>query len=186
MTLRGLVRSYFVRGFISVDDARSGLWTTSVSAATYADVNEKYQAAILEQYKIYVEAADRISARRGMSNTFFLTVNTAIFSALSFVGGIRSENHWAYAALLLVLLVQCSAWFWILKSFRQLSSAKFRVIGALEERLPASPFWRAEWKAIGEGKDKSRYWPVSQLEQWIPCAFALAYVLGFLIILVVD
>jgi len=53
------------------------------------------------------------------------------------------------------------------------------VRAALEERLPASPFWRAEWWALGEGTDRSRYWPLSHIEQWIPVLFALAYVSGF-------
>jgi hypothetical protein len=47
------------------------LWNQSVSAACYEGAKEKYQAAILEQYKLYVEMADRISQRRGLTNTFF-------------------------------------------------------------------------------------------------------------------
>jgi hypothetical protein len=40
-------------------------------------------------------------------------------------------------------------------------------VGVLEERLPASPFWRADWWALGEGTDRARYWPLSHIEQWI-------------------
>ena len=32
----------------------------------------------LEQYKLYVEMADRISSRRQNANSFFLSINTAI------------------------------------------------------------------------------------------------------------
>jgi hypothetical protein len=53
-------------------------WNHAVSAASYEGGNEKHQAAILEQYKLYVEMAERISQRRGLTNTFFLTLNTAI------------------------------------------------------------------------------------------------------------
>ena len=38
---------------------------------------------LIEQYKIYVEMTDRISQRRGATNTFFLTFNTAIVAALT-------------------------------------------------------------------------------------------------------
>lgn len=55
---------------------------------------------------------------------------------------------------------------------------KYAVIGALE-RLPASPYWRAEWKALGEGKNNAMYCPLTHLEQWVPCVFALTYVCGF-------
>jgi hypothetical protein len=46
----------------------------------------------------------------------------------------------------------------------------------------ASPFWRAEWWALGEGTDRARYWPLSHIEQWIPILFGLAYISGFLVI----
>jgi hypothetical protein len=38
---------------------------------------------VLEQYKLYVEMADRLSARRALANTFFLTVNTAVLIGLA-------------------------------------------------------------------------------------------------------
>ena len=62
--------------------------------------------------------------------------------------------------LFVALLVQCGAWFLLVRSYRQLNSAKYIVIGVLEERLPGSPYWNAEWKALGEGKDKAKYWPI--------------------------
>ena len=74
----------------------------------------------------------------------------------------------------------CLAWFWLVRSYRQLNSGKYAVIGALEERRPASPYWRAEWTALGEGKHKGKYWPLTHLEQWVPAAFGLTYVSGFL------
>ncbi|WP_419150647.1 RipA family octameric membrane protein [Nocardia vinacea] len=63
------------------------------------------------------------------------------------------------------------------------NSAKYLVVGALEERLPASPFWRAEWWSLGEGKNRALYWPLSHIEQSVPRLFGLVYVSGFLAIL---
>ncbi|MBF6353044.1 hypothetical protein IU449_00515 [Nocardia higoensis] len=51
---------------------------------------------------------------------------------------------------------------------------------ALEERLSASPFWRAEWWAFGEGRGGFRYWPLSHIGQWIFTLSGPAYVSGFL------
>ena len=48
--------------------------------------SDKLPDGLLEQYKIYVEMADRISARRGLANTFFLTLNTAAWRGCR-VGG---------------------------------------------------------------------------------------------------
>jgi hypothetical protein len=83
----------------------------------------------------------------------------------------------------LALVIQCLAWFWLLRSYRLLNTAKYAVIGAREERLPASPYWRGEWAALGQGRDPARYWPLSHVEQWIPGVFALAYTAGFLAII---
>jgi hypothetical protein len=51
----------------------------------------------------------------------------------------------------------------------------------MEERLPASPYWAAEWAALGEGRDPARYWPLTHLEQWIPALFAAVYIFGFIV-----
>lgn len=58
------------------------------------------------------------------------------------------------------------------------------VIGALEERLPASRYLRGEWTALGQGRTPSRYWPLSHLEQWIPASIALIYLTAFVVMLV--
>jgi hypothetical protein len=73
----------------------------------------------------------------------------------------------------------------MVRSYRLLNGAKYRVVGALEQQLPASPFWRAEWWALGEGKDRSLYWPLSHIEQWVPVLFALTYLVGYLAVLLV-
>ena len=184
--MRNITRPYFHREQISTDDTRSRLWNDTVDQWSYVGTAEKYQAAIMEQYKIYVEMTDRIGARRATMNTFFILVNSSIFTA---VGALAQSRPPRGSAVLMVavaiLIAQCGAWYWILRSYRQLSSAKFRVIGALEERLPAGPWYRAEWAAIGAGRDKSRYWPITRLEQWVPALYALAYI-AFLIILTVT
>jgi hypothetical protein len=125
--------------------------------------------------------ADRISARRGPTNTFFLTLNTLVFTAVAIFWKDRpTAPAWYLIVPLAILVFQCGAWFWLLHSYRQLNSAKYVVIALLEERLPASPYGRAEWKALGEGRDLSRYWPLIHLEQWTPIAFIGAYIAGFI------
>ncbi|MEV0298351.1 hypothetical protein [Nocardia sp. NPDC050710] len=140
-----------------------------------------YESAVLEQYRLCVEMADRVSARRGLTNSFFLTLNTGIFTLVAaFAKAPSQDTVWWLAIPLAAILGQCFAWFYLVRSYRLLNSAKYQVVGALEERLPASPFWKAEWWALGEGTDRARYWPLSHIEQWIPILFALAYTSGFL------
>jgi hypothetical protein len=65
------------------------------------------------------------------------------------------------------------------RSYRNLNSAKFKVIGVLAERLPAHPYFRAEWKALDEGKDWRTYIPLSKAESVVPLAFIVIYVYLF-------
>ncbi|WP_439428078.1 RipA family octameric membrane protein [Micromonospora sp. LA-10] len=179
------MRRYLTTSTASFDEVASAVWNDSVAAEQYTGATEKYQAAILDQYKMYVEMADRISARRGLTNTFFLTLNTLILTTAGVLWKDRpTVAVWHLSIPAVVLVLQCAAWFWLLRSYRQLNSGKYIIIGVLEQRLPASPYWRGEWKALGEGRDPSRYWPLTYLEKWIPVSFAGLYAVGFLIALI--
>lgn len=161
-------------------DADVTLWNKAVGPETYGG-SELYQHAVLEQYKLYVEMADRVSSRRNLANTFFLTMNSGIVTAAAaLLADGRSGLAW-YVLLpsLVVLLTQCAAWWTIVRSYRQLNAAKYVVVGGLEERLPAFAYSRAEWQLLGEGRDPRRYLPLSHVEQWVPLLFALAYLIGF-------
>ncbi|MEU3009346.1 RipA family octameric membrane protein [Nocardia asteroides] len=163
---------------------------STVSSRLWNDVSEgdvdrssAYDSAVLEQYRLCVEMADRVSARRGLANSFFLTLNTGIFTLVTVFGKSPPTETAGWLVIpLIAVLGQCFAWFYVVRSYRLLNCAKYQVVGALEERLPASPFWRAEWWALGEGRDRARYWPLSHIEQWVPVLFAVAYVSGFLAI----
>ncbi|MBT0772339.1 hypothetical protein KIH74_25565 [Kineosporia sp. J2-2] len=164
----------------SLDGIRATLWNDAPTAGNPPGPGDTDTAVLLEQYKLYAEMADRVSERRGQANAFFLSVNTTVAAGIAlFAEHSVDTARPLLIAPWLILLGQCLAWFWLLRSYRQLNSAKFAVIGALEERLPASPYWRAEWAALGGGTDPARYWPLSHVEQWVPWVFALAYTAGF-------
>jgi hypothetical protein len=165
----------------------AALWTEDAKRNLYGDDSALYQAAILEQYQIYVEMADRISQRRGLTNTFFLMLNTAIFTAVGVFWEHKPQGEpWWLTFPVVMLLGECFAWFYLLRSYRLLNTAKYKVVGALETRLPASPYWRAEWMALGEGRDPKRYWPLSHIEGWIPAFFAALYVAGFIALMIMK
>lgn len=167
------------------DDVREHLWNSGVTPERYREADEKYQAAIMDQYKIYVEMADRVSARRALTNTFFLTLNTAVFTVVGMLWANRPTGPvWFLIFPLFAVLGECGAWFYLVRSYRQLNTAKYAVIGALEEKLPTSPYWRAEWFALGEGRDRSKYWALTHLEQAVPIGFAVIYVLAFVAVLI--
>lgn len=114
---------------------------------------------MLEQYRHYVEMADCVSARRGLTNSFFLTLNTGIFTLIAAVGKTPPHDRFEWAGDSRWPRSSASASPGsLVRSYQLLNNAKCQVVGSLEERLPASPFWRAEWWALGEGNDRTRYW----------------------------
>ncbi|MFE7717624.1 hypothetical protein ACFU44_01120 [Nocardia rhizosphaerihabitans] len=156
-----------------------GVWNPDRTPEDFAG---RYHDLVLEQYKLYVEMADRISARRSLTNSFFLTLNTSAFTVIGLVLQLRpGRGVWTLIFPTVALVVQCGAWYFLLRSYRQLNTAKYRVVGELEERLPASPYWRAEWAALGHGRDRTLYTPITHLEQWVPVIFAITYVVTYVV-----
>lgn len=156
---------------------KDNLWNEIETLSGYNGKNDLYQNHLLEQYKIYVEMADRISSRRNLANVFFSTLNTAI---LTIIGGTLNKSPIPESKLLpyisfIGLSLLCVVWWWLLRSYRNLNSAKYKVIGQIEKELPISPYWSAEWKELGEGKDLKKYLPLTHLEGIVPIVFLLIY-----------
>ena len=78
------LRDYFrVTPLSSTDQIAASLWS-DVGPGDYAGESKlAYQAALLAQYELYVEMADRVSARRATANAFFVTLNTGVFALLA-------------------------------------------------------------------------------------------------------
>jgi len=152
-----------------------------VSASEYG---ERYQDHLLEQYKLYVQMADKISERRQSTNRFFLTVNTAVLAFLGVVvtpvvgsnqGGAGSVPLPWVLVVSAAGLLMCFTWYRLVRSYRDLNMGKFKVVHALESRLPSSPY-DAEWEAVGRGKDRKLYLPFTHVETYIPLIFAALYI----------
>ena len=162
-----------------VDD----LWNPDVSVDAFGtDASRAYRATVLEQYKSYVETADRVSARRGLTNTFYLSINTVIVTVVGILWRDRpSLETWWLVLPALVAILQCVVWWMTLLSYRQLNVAKFDVIKLLEERLPAAPLTGAEWTRLTLNTDWRRYMPLTWVEQLVPALFAVIYLVGLVL-----
>jgi hypothetical protein len=154
---------------------RAGLFNDIQDGATYPS-NEKWYTHLLEQYKLYVEMADRISQRRAMANTYFLSLNSAILAFVGYLTAKESNEHlWMLAAGGMALSV---LWEALITSYRNLNTAKFKVIHMIEARLPISPY-EAEWIAMEEGKNPKLYRPISHIEQAVPYIFMILHAFVF-------
>lgn len=162
------------------DDLSTILWNDFPDKNGYQS-DELYRAHIWEQYKLYVEMADKISSRRDVANAFFLTLNGFFLGAAGALvdRGYSSDPKWALLFPLSVLLLECFFWWRLIISYKQLNGAKFNIVGEFETRLPASPYRKAEWlHLLKSGGDRSVYWPLTHLESKIPIIFAVGYVIA--------
>lgn len=161
-----------------------GLWNDSVTSDSYGS-REQYNKHIFEQYKLMVDSADKISARRNLANTFFLTLHTFLIGAAGFIHekGPAVRSAWFNIFLLIAVLSLCYMWHRLLISYRQLNAAKFQVIRDFETRLPSSPFWNAEWDYLGRGTNPKLYRALTDIERFVPSLFAVLYLIAFITIL---
>ncbi|MGR3939585.1 RipA family octameric membrane protein [Streptomyces sp. BRA346] len=157
------------------------VWNDSLAGEGNVDTANLQSQLILEQYKLYVEMADRISARRGLANSFFLTLNLAAVSVIASVASRVTDEAGIFvpAVALIIMCGQCIVWFCALRSYRLLNKAKYAVIEVLEERLPARAYSKGEWHAVVRSGQHGRYLRLTTAEQIMPLLFSLGYVALF-------
>lgn len=140
-----------------------------------ADYTGDFQDHLLKQYELYIEMADRISARRLLVNTVFLMINITIVGALRLLFRDKTENLDAcYFLICIGTSLLCMLWFRIIQSYEKLMAAKFKIVHKLEQMLPEKPFYW-EWNLLGEGKDQKKYIALVHIEQFIPWIFIGVY-----------
>ena len=162
-----------------MSEAGKSVDLSQVFSESKAKYGEKYDEHLLQQYLLYVQMADKISERRSLANTFFLTANTAILSAFGIVSAIYPSQSipggfFGFVASLSPALL-CYAWFRMVKSYQQLNTGKFDVIHEIERKLPLA-LYKAEWDALGRGQDSRKYKPLTDVEKWVPVIFIGLYV----------
>ncbi len=161
------------------------LWNPRVTPENYP-TDELYYTHLIQQYQIVLNAIEAVSSQRNSTNTFFLTLHTIFVTGVGLAIGYRatlfnSDTQWVLLLVLLPLWLLCYLWWRLIRSFRHSNANKFQIIGEFERKLPASPFWRAEWQTLIKN---GSYQPISRLEEFIPVAFSLIYVFGAVVWLV--
>lgn len=151
-----------------------------------SEYGEKYKDHLLDQYKLYVQMADKISDRRSTANNFFLSVNGFLLSIMGILpqlkSGLLNFNLVWLGGVAAIGIIFCIAWMTLIRSYNKLNEAKFTVIGALEKKLPA-PVYDVEWKYLTAGKKKKkrfginvRYFPLTLIESWVPAICIILYI----------
>ena len=134
---------------------------------------------LLGLYKLHAELADRVSQRRELANRLYVSLLTGflVFLAAVLRFGTDQILGWiiALAGGFMGLSLSFS-WFIVIRSYRQLNSAKFAVLHELEEDL-SFPFFKKEWDCVKQGKDWKKYAKLTTVETIMPIIFAIFFLI---------
>ena len=115
---------------------------------------DPYVDYCLEQYRIYLHIFNSTSDRSQKANEFFLGLNAAIIGILGYVETkVLPHGNLIFMLIPFVGISISYSWYKIINSYSQLNRAKFKVIHALEQKLPIALFV-TEWNVLGKCKDK--------------------------------
>lgn len=137
---------------------------------------------VMEMYKLAVEMADRVSARRATANAFFLTVNTTLVAVVGLRDLATTSTLMAVSVCVGGIAVS-GCWWFLLRNYRRLNEAKFTVINKIEaDHFPVTPF-TDEWGLLSGDRSgraarvKAGLRQLGNVERVIPVVFAVLYIL---------
>ena len=142
------------------------------------DYGDGYKDKLFKQYKIYLQMTDNLIHRRTIANNFFLSINTGLLAALGYLFNLGindpTTNSWWIIVGSVGGILFAYTWLRIVTSYKQLSRGKWKIIHEVERKLPLA-MHEVEWKVLGEGKDKSLYKPLTDVEKYVPMIFIGIY-----------
>jgi hypothetical protein len=141
---------------------------------------KEYKDHLFEQYKLFIDMADKNSERRSKYNSFYLSLISALIAVIGILSQIEKPistiYFWWVALVSVIGVIFCILWKTNINCYRQLGTAKYTVITEIEKRLPVVAFAK-EWEYLCDAKTKSKYEELTLVERWIPLVFALIFVL---------
>lgn len=121
----------------------------------------------LEQYKIFIESAEKNSERRINQNNIYLTINLAFISYMC----TQNLDFKHSLVVLIVGLIICALWFFTIANYSKRNKVKFDIINESEY----GKLYKEEWKRI------SILTPLTMYEIISSVIFALLYIALFII-----
>lgn len=150
-----------------------------MNAEEYGD---SFRDHFFEQYKLYVEMADRISARRAQANKFYLSLVSALLALLSVLVGTSLFSGPVIVVVGLVAILGvalCALWYVTIGSYRQLNSGKFKIIHQMEEALPFASYTE-EWRILRTVEGGKKYRRLTRVEERVPIVLAGLFIVVLL------
>lgn len=130
---------------------------------------------LFQQYRLFVDSAEKTSERRSHLNTFFIALHSLFISGLSFF----KTDIFSYIIPICIFgCVLAFLWWYMLCNYRSLNRAKFKIIQEIEKHLPLN-LYSTEWSLYKTRKpwyNPNRYFSFSRLEMVLPWLLILVYV----------
>lgn len=120
----------------------------------------------IEQYKIFVESAEKNSEKRINQNNIYLTFSLALFSFIS----ITKIDKLPFFILCILGTIISIIWFFTIDNYSKRNKVKFSIINEYEEKNDLNWF-------IEEQKRISILTNLSFLEKLLPIAFIIIYLI---------
>ena len=137
-----------------------------------------HESLLLEQYKMYVEMHDRLSARRNQVNSFFISVLSGLLAILSIANSQGQTLQFPMVGVTVGFLgfVLCILWNFNIKAYRRLVERKIQVILEMEEFLPFYCYNKESFLREQDLTGKTYLRPTS-IEQYVSVIFGFVYIL---------
>lgn len=137
-----------------------------------------YREHFFQQYKLFVESVNYTSDLKLKLNTFFLTVNTALVTAigLGFSGQRQVSSSVWHLLLPLAGVLICIIWWGLTYSYKQRNIIKLHIIHCLEEQLPLA-LYKTEWHLMEENHASRLKKFLFSIDLFIPFVFLSFYLL---------
>lgn len=133
------------------------------------------ESAVWNQYNLMVQTSEALVLRRQSINTMYITANSALLAGIgaivSSIDKIMPINAaWGVALISLLGALLSYNWYRTIISYGILNRAKFKVIAAIEQYLPARIF-DAEWRFL----EASRYTSTTSADKQSAWFFLLLF-----------
>lgn len=133
---------------------------------------------LFEQYKLFVDGANKLADRRRDANTLYITINSLIISSMGTLaqGKVLPGNNSLLVGILLIIGVgSVMSWISIMSLYRTIDSENYAIIKEFESYFPSNVYTRFnQYVAREKGPQGTKSFLVAR-EMIIPYSFLLGY-----------
>lgn len=162
--------------------AREAICRANIFGEADSVYGPQYKEHFFNQYKLYVDSVNYTSELKLKINSYFLTINTALITAVGLINAKQTLNPFVWHFLIPLAGVLISLiWWGVIYSYKQRVVVKLRIIHCLEEALPLALF-KTEWELMNQDHSTAIKKFFFQIDVFIPFVFIVSYLFFILIV----